>query len=98
MVSQGVACVAKELAVTEIAYDESVCELRVLVAEPPKLGKGALPHVMGAMLDQPDFCRQLLEVIEAAKRRGVSLSEFIMAYADAEHELRPYTRARPRGA
>jgi hypothetical protein len=85
-------------AVTEIAYDEIVCELRALLAEPPKLGKGALPHVMGAMLQQPDFCRQLLEVIEAARRRGVSLSEFIMAYVDAEHELRPIARARARGA
>jgi hypothetical protein len=83
-------------AMTETSYDETVCELRVLLAEPPKLGKGALPHVMGAMMDQPHFCRQLLEVIEAARRRGVSLSEFIMAYIDTEHELRPYTRARAR--
>jgi hypothetical protein len=34
-------------AVTETAYHETVCELRVLLAEPPKLGKGALPHMMG---------------------------------------------------
>jgi hypothetical protein len=75
---------------TKTAYDETVGELRVLFAEPPKLRKGALPHVIGAMLDQPEFCRQLSEVIEAARLRGVGPSEFIMAYADVEHELRPY--------
>jgi hypothetical protein len=57
---------------TETAYDETMRELRVLFAEPPKLRKGALPYAIGAMLDQPDFCRQLLEVIEAARLRGVS--------------------------
>ena len=57
---------------TETAYDATMRDLRVLFAEPPKLRKGALPHVIGAMLDQPDFCRQLLEVIEAARLRGVS--------------------------
>jgi hypothetical protein len=75
---------------TETAYDATMRDLRVLFAEPPKLRKGALPHVIGAMLDQPDFCRQLSEVIQAARLRGVSPSEFIMAYAVVEHELRPY--------
>ena len=78
---------------TETAYDETMRKLRVLFAEPPKLRKGALPYVIGAMMDQPDFCRQLLEVIEAARLRGVSPSEFIMAYADVENELRPLTGA-----